>query len=65
MARLLKQQSKVIQPHEKSVEVVNITIEEEAKEVRVGSSLQDDVKTKMVKLLREYMDVFVWSYQGM
>ena len=63
LARLLKKESKVIQPYEEVVEVVNLGTEEEAKEVIIGSVLQDDVKEKMVKPLREYMDVFAWSYQ--
>ena len=47
------------------MEVVNLGTIEEAKEVRVGSSLQDEVKTKLIKLLKKYMDVFAWSYQDM
>lgn len=65
LARLLKQESKVIQPHEELVEVVNLGTKEEAKEVRIGTFQQEDVKEKLVKLLQEYMDVFAWSYQYM
>lgn len=61
----MKQKSKVIQPHEDLVEVVNLGTEEEVQEVRIGSSLQDNMKEKLVKLLQEYMDVFAWSYQDM
>ena len=65
MARLLKQEEKVIQPHEELVEVINLGTDEEAKEVRVGPALQDEVKTKLIELLKEYKDVFAWSYQDM
>lgn len=65
LARLLKQDSKVIQPHEESVEVVNLGTNEEAKEVRVGSALQEEVKAMLVQLLQEYINVFMWSYQDM
>ena len=65
MARLLKQEEKVIQPHEESIEVVNLGTNEEAKELRVGSALQKEVKAKLIKLLKDYMDVFAWSYQDM
>lgn len=65
LTRFLKQKSKVIQPHEESVEVVNLGTKEEAKEVRKGSSPQEDTKEKLVKLIQEYMDVFAWSYQDM
>lgn len=47
------------------MEVVNLGTNEEAKEVRIGSALQEEMKTKLIKLLKEYMDVFVWSYQDM
>lgn len=41
LARLLRQESKVIQPHEESVEVVNLGTAEEVKEVRIGVALQE------------------------
>lgn len=62
---MLKQESKVIQPHEESVEMVKLGTKEEVKEVKIGATMQDDVKMKLVKLLQEYMDVFAWSYQDM
>lgn len=43
LARLLRQESKVIQPHEESVEVINLGTEEEVKEVRICATLQEDV----------------------
>lgn len=55
LARMLKQKSKVIQSHEESVEVVNLGSNEEAKEVRVGSALQEEIKEKLIKLLKDYM----------
>lgn len=45
--------------------MVNLGTSEETKDVRVGSTLQDEVKTKLIKILKEYMDVFEWSYQDM
>lgn len=45
--------------------MVNLGTEEEVKEVRIHSALQDDVKEKLVNLLQEYMDVFAWSYKDM
>ena len=40
LARLLKQESKVIQTHKESRDMVNLGMDEEAKEVRVGLDLQ-------------------------
>jgi hypothetical protein len=65
LARLLKQEEKVIQPHEEQVEVVNLGTEEVRKEVKVGAALEASVKSRMVALLKEYVDIFAWSYQDM
>ena len=36
---------------------------ENKKEVKVGASLKDEVKKRLVELLHEYSDVSAWSYQ--
>ncbi|KAI5394763.1 hypothetical protein KIW84_061398 [Lathyrus oleraceus] len=65
LARLLKQEEKVIQPHEEQIEVVNLGTDEVRKEVKVGAALEASVKSRMVALLKEYVDIFAWSYQDM
>lgn len=45
--------------------MVNLGTEEEVKVVRIGATVQEDVKEKLVKLLQEYMDVFAWCYEDM
>ena len=39
--------------------------EEEPKEVKIGALLHPDVKCKLTELLKEYVDIFAWSYQDM
>ena len=65
LARLLKQEEKVIQPHEEQVEVVNLGTDEVKKEVKIGAALEESVKSRMVALLKEHVDIFAWSYQDM
>ena len=65
ISRLLEQDEKVIQPFEEPVELVNLGDEEDRKEVKVGALLIPEVKKKMLELLKEYVDVFAWSYQDM
>ena len=62
ISRLIEQDEKVIQPFEEPVELVNLGDEEDRKEVKVGALLISEVKEKMLELLREYVDVFAWSY---
>ena len=52
LARLLKQEEKVIQPHEEQVEIVNLGTDEVKKEVKIGAALEESVKSRMVALLK-------------
>ncbi|XP_050875925.1 uncharacterized protein LOC127079584 [Lathyrus oleraceus] len=65
LARLLRQEEKVIQPHQEDIEVVNLGNEDDIKEVRIGSYLEESVKTRLIDMLREFTDIFAWSYQDM
>jgi hypothetical protein len=47
------------------MEVINLGFKEDRKEVKVGALLTPEVKEGMIELLREYTDVFAWSYQDM
>lgn len=65
LTRLLEHESKVIQPHQEPIEVINLGTKEKKKEVKVGSTLEASVRERLFKLLHEYVDVFSWSYQDM
>ena len=56
---------KAIQPHEESVEVINLGTETEKKEVKIGANLESSVKSRLVHMLHDQMEVFVWSYEDM
>ncbi|GAU51747.1 hypothetical protein TSUD_415400 [Trifolium subterraneum] len=63
--RLLDQEKRTIQPHKEVVELINLGSEEEKKEIKIGASLEASVKGRVIVLLREYVDIFGWSYQDM
>ena len=65
LARLLKQEEKVIQPNQDSIEVVNIGTEEVRREVKIGADLEESIKVRLIELLHEYSDIFAWSYEDM
>ena len=65
ITRLLKQEERVIQPHQESVEVINLGTEDAKREIKIGAVLGDDVKKGLIELLQEYVDIFAWSYQDM
>ncbi|XP_058757655.1 uncharacterized protein LOC131630928 [Vicia villosa] len=65
LARLLKQEEKVIEPHQEPIETVNLGTEETRREVKIGASLNENVKEKLIGMLKEYSDIFAWSYEDM
>jgi hypothetical protein len=62
---MLEHGSKALQPHQEPVEIINLGTEEDKKEVKVGTTLEESIKERLIKLLHEYVDVFAWSYQDM
>ena len=65
LARLLLQEERAIQPHEEPVESVNLGTEEDRKEVKIGANLEPNVKQRMIQMLRDYVEIFAWSYEDM
>ena len=63
--RLLEHEGKSIHLFEEQIELVNLGSEDDVKEVKIGSRLCPDVKKGLTNLLREYSDVFAWSFQDM
>ena len=45
--------------------MVNLGTDNEKKKVKIGSSLDSSAKKEIVDLLKEYVDIFAWSYQDM
>ena len=44
---------------------MNLGTEEAKKEVKIGTSLSASTRKELIDLLKEYVDVFAWSYQDM
>ncbi|KAI5444641.1 hypothetical protein KIW84_013060 [Lathyrus oleraceus] len=65
ITRLLEHEEKIIQPHLEILETVNLGSEDCVREVKIGALLEKSVKKGLIELLREYVDVFTWSYEDM
>ena len=65
LARLIEHEEKQILPHLEATELIDLGNEEEKRELRIGTTLAPEEKQQLVDLLREYIDVFAWSYQDM
>ena len=52
-------------PNLEETEVVNLGGHDEVKETRISVHLTEAQKRELIRLLREYIDVFAWSYDDM
>ena len=64
-SRFLERGENSIQPYKEPLEVINSGSEEDPKEVKIGALLHPDVKRRLIEMLKEYVDIFSWSYQDM
>ena len=54
-----------MKPHQEEMEVVSLGVSNEKKEVKVGTGMTTPIRDELVVLLRNYQDIFAWSYQDM
>ena len=54
-----------VSPTIRDVETVDFGIEDQPRELKIGSSLSIDERDGLIHLLRSYLDVFAWSYEDM
>ena len=62
LLRLVEQDERKILPHQEIIKAVNLGIEEEKKEVQIGTTLSSATRKELIDLLQDYSDVFAWSY---
>ena len=48
-----------------STELIDFGTPDKPKEIRIDSFLSHDERSRLIDLLRSYLDVFVWSYEDM
>ena len=48
-----------------SIELIDFGTPDQPKEIRIGSSLSPDERSRLINLLKSYLDVFAWSYEDM
>ncbi len=62
----LEKQDEGSKPNIEELEIVNLAEEgEEPKEVKIGTHFASEQKDELIALLREFREIFAWSYQDM
>ncbi|RVW21453.1 hypothetical protein CK203_110480 [Vitis vinifera] len=54
-----------VTPISGSTELIDFGAPDWPREIRIGSSLSLDERSRLIDLLRSYLDVFAWSYEDM
>ncbi|RDY07338.1 hypothetical protein CR513_08568, partial [Mucuna pruriens] len=65
LERLLEQERPKLQFDTKELEIINLGKGEETREIRIGKLILTGFKQRLIELLKEYEDIFAWSYQDM
>ena len=65
LERMVAQEDREMKPHQEETEVVNLGVGNEKKEVKLGTGMTIPIQDELVVLLRDYQDIFTWSYQDM
>ncbi|XP_017640449.1 uncharacterized protein LOC108481891 [Gossypium arboreum] len=59
---MVEQKEKQTLPHKETIDMVTL---EEGKVVKIRTCITEETKRDLVRVLREFKDVFAWSYQDM
>ena len=54
-----------VKPSHKDVEDINVGIEQETRLVKISTKLSTEAKERYLKLLKQYSNVFAWSYDDL
>lgn len=60
---MLEHDEKTIQLYKEHVGLINLGFEENKREVKIWALLGEDVKKRLVKMLKKCVDVFAWLYR--
>jgi hypothetical protein len=63
--RLVEQSEQIRDLAREELETVNIGTREDKKELKIRILITSSEREDLIALLREYVDVFVWSYADM
>ena len=58
LLRLVEQETKEIRPHQEEIKIMNLGEEGEEKQVKIGTTMTEEMQKQLLTLLREFRNVF-------
>ena len=65
LERIVAHEDQEMGPHQEETELVNLGAGSGKREVKIGTGITAPVREELITLLRDYQDIFAWSYQDM
>nr|KYP47342.1 hypothetical protein KK1_031025 [Cajanus cajan] len=65
MQRLMDQENRIIQPYQEEIEKINLGEEADKREISISTKIKKEVRDRLINLMKEYVDIFAWSYHDM
>ena len=65
LERIVAHEDQEMGPHQEETELVDLGTGSGKREVKIGTSMTAPIREELTALLRDYQDIFAWSYQDM
>ena len=65
LEKIVAHEDQEIGPHQEEAELVNLGTGSGKKEVMIGTGMTTPICEELTALLKDYQDIFAWSYQDM
>ena len=65
LERMVAHEDQEMGPHQEETELVDLGIGSGKREVKIGTGITAPIREELITLLKDYQDIFAWSYQDM
>jgi len=65
LERIVTHEDQEMGPHQEETELVDLGTGSGKREVKIGTGMTAPIREELTALLRDYQDIFAWSYQDM
>jgi len=65
LERIIAQEDREMRSHQEETELVGLGTDNGRREVKVGTGMTAPIREELMALLKDYQDIFSWSYQDM
>jgi len=65
LERIVAHEDQEMGPHQEETELVDLGTGNAKRKVKIGTGMTAPIREELTALLRDYQDIFAWSYQDM